>query len=56
MAKHINDFNIYITKMEKVGRNDYNEECIYTIFTESILDNDYNSIITDAEKKGYSIH
>jgi len=52
MSKHVNDFNSYFTQMKKMGRKDYTPERLYSLFVDSILDNDYGTIIRDAEKRG----
>ena len=50
----------YQKKPKKPGKQPTNgppnsDDRIYTIFTESILDNDYNTSIIDAEKKGSTL-
>ena len=55
MAKHVNDFNTYVTELTKLGRQDYSEDRLYTLFTDSILDDKYNSKISDGEEKGWTL-
>ena len=55
MAKHVNDFNTYVTELTKLGRQYYSEDRLFTLFTDSILDDTYNSTISDGEGKGWTL-
>ena len=55
MAQHVNDFNSYVSKLKKLKRLDHSERSLFTLFTESILDSEYNNTIKDGIKKGMTL-
>ena len=52
---HVNDFNSYVSKLKMLKRLDHSERSLFTLFTESILDSEYNNTIKDGIKKGMTL-